>query len=86
MQVVTNIGANSISAEELDFDERLIQCLGFLPDLGFTLQDKNGIRLMVSCYNCQNGYYSSALSLVYTDKHGVISTVDISNCVKDEIF
>ncbi len=86
IQVATNIGANSISAEELDFDERVINCLGFLPELGFTICDKNGIRLMVSCYNQQNGYYSSNLSLVYTDKYKRVSTVDISDCVKDEIW
>lgn len=86
MQVVTKIGANSISVEELEFDERVINCLAFTPGLGFVLNAVNGIRILVSCYNQQNGYYSSALSLVYTDKYGRVNTVDISDCVKDEIW
>ena len=85
IQVLTKIGRNSISTEELDFDENLTEHILGLKGVGFVLEDKNGIQLFVSCYNQQNGYYSSDLELIYTDSNHITTEIDITECVRDEI-
>lgn len=86
IQVMTRIGRNSINSNYLDFDENLFSKIEFQKDVGFTIEDDNGIKLFVSCYNRQDGYYSSDLSLIYTNSNGRKYTIDISDCVKDDIY
>lgn len=85
IQVLTKIGRNSISAEELDFDENLTEYILGLKGVGFVLEDKNGIQLFVSCYNQQNGYYSSDLHLIYTGNDCITTEIDITNYVRNEL-
>lgn len=45
-----------------------------------------GIKLneyFIPCYDNQNGYYSSNLSLVITDRYGLKRTIDISKYVEE---
>lgn len=87
MQVMTKIASNYINSDELDFDEDLLKHIIKIPNVGFFIEDKNGIRLFVSCYNSQNGYYSSDLELCYTQSvvQYIKSYLDISDCEQDDI-
>jgi hypothetical protein len=56
-------------------------------DVGFLLcfyDDSDSLaKALICCYNSQNGYYSSALTLVL-EKEGVKTLVDISEFVEDK--
>ena len=89
MQIKTNVFANSISSDDLDFDEDLYNHITLLKGVGFTITDKNGIELFISCYNSQNGYYSSNLTLLYhtiTKPMPMDVYIDISDCTEDDIW
>jgi len=65
----------------------------FLPGSGFSLllypnssNLKVFYRLFVPCYNSQNGYYSSDLSLIIRRNGELLNEVDITNCVLDCIY
>lgn len=77
MQVVTHIFENEINISDLDFNEVLP--IKIYKELGFTFESLNGIKILVSCYDSQNGYYSSNLKLVYYDKEN-INYLDIEEC------
>lgn len=85
VQVITKINQNYIDSNSLEFDEDLEKKIHLIPDVGFEIESQNGIRLLVSCYNVQNGYYSSDLELQYVKAHPQLLTIDISHCVKDDI-
>ena len=85
IQVVTNLGANCVDSNELEFDEELEKYIAPINSLGFIIEDKHGIKLFVSCYNRQNGYYSSDLELQYFKMAPTKIIIDISNCVQDDI-
>lgn len=51
---------------------------------GFRLIAANKNAYFVPCYNCQNGYYSSDLELIVQKGRSRI-TIDISDCVEDDI-
>lgn len=80
MQVITKIGENFIDSNKLEFDENITDHIYLAKGVGFILEDKNGIKLMVSCYDIQNGYYSSNLELIYTPKQQI--KIDITDCTK----
>lgn len=85
LQVLTKIGSNSMSSEDLEFDENLFANIELMEGVGFKIKDKNGIELFVSCYDIQNGYYSSDLELVYTKNVNGIKIkekIDITNYSK----
>ena len=57
-------------------------------DMGFLIVfeggDQEDVKIFIPCYNFQNGYYSSNLSLtVKVDE--VKTEIDISGCVEDHI-
>lgn len=79
MQVMGVQPENFVYAYELDFFENVLDSIVPIKDLGFFLVSKQGICILVPCYNIQNGYYSSELSLRYKGKE-----LDITKCVKDE--
>lgn len=70
---------NYVNADELDFFENILDSVVPIEDLGFYLVTKQGICLLVSCYNIQNGYYSDKLILRYGNK-----CKDISKYTKEE--
>lgn len=78
MQVMGEREKNYVNANELDFFENILDSVVPIKDLGFYLVTKQGICILVSCYNVQNGYYSSNLELEYGGR-----TKDISSCVPD---
>lgn len=85
LQVLTKIGSNSINSNDLEFDENLFANIELMEGVGFKIKDKNGIELFVSCYDIQNGYYSSNLELVYTKRvsgSSIEEKIDITNCSK----
>ena len=48
-----------------------------------------GIKIggyFIPCYNQQNGYYSSDLTVIFRTADGWEKQIDITDCVKDEIF
>jgi len=57
-------------------------------DMGFLLCFDGGyrkeVKIFIPCYNYQNGYYSSNLSVEIT-QDGTKTEVDISDCVEDHI-
>lgn len=79
MQVMGVQPENFVYAHELDFFDNVLDSIVPIEGLGFFLVSKQGICIMVPCYNDQNGYYSSDLALCYKGKK-----LDISECVKDE--
>lgn len=86
IQVITKLGSNFVNSNNLEFDENLENHINKVKGVGFEIEDKNGIRLFVSCYNEQNGYYSSDLELQYVKMSPTTVIIDISDCVKDEIY
>ena len=78
MQVMGEREKNYVNADELDFFENVLDSIVPIKGLGFYLVTKQGICILVSCYNVQNGYYSDQLELEYMGK-----TKDISPCVPD---
>ena len=55
--------------------------IDFVEDVGFRI---NGYT--VHCYNAQNGYYSSDLSLIITKNGEQVAEIDVSGYVEDQIF
>ena len=80
MQVMGEREKNYVNAADLDFFENILKSIVPIEDLGFYIVTKQGICILVSCYNYQNGYYSDELSLRYGDQ-----CMDISECVQDFI-
>lgn len=78
MQVMGEREKNYVNADELDFFENILDSIVPIDGLGFYLVTKQGICILVSCYNVQNGYYSSELELEYKGE-----TRNISSCVPD---
>ncbi len=78
MQVMGVREKNYVYSNELDFFPRILDSIVPIADLGFYIVTMQGICLLVSCYNLQNGYYSSNLELRYMGK-----TKDISDCVPE---
>ena len=78
MQVMGEREKNYVNADELDFFENILDSVVPIEGLGFYLVTKQGICILVSCYNVQNGYYSDNLRLEYMGKFR-----DISSCVPD---
>ena len=86
LQVLTKLFHNSMNSNDLDFEEDLQNYIYKIKDVGFEIEDKNGIRLFVSCYNYQNGYYSDELKLEYNKlKEQSPIIIDITDCVRDEL-
>lgn len=89
MQVLTKLGMNSVNSDIFDFSEYLLidpTTIKLEQGVGFSLIDKNGLKLFVSCYNIQNGYYGDDLKLIYKDKNGIQVELDIKECCKEEIY
>ncbi len=80
MQVMGEREKNYVNAADLDFFENILKSIVPIEDLGFYIVTKQGICILVSCYNQQNGYYSDELSLRYDDQ-----CMDITGCTKDEL-
>jgi len=55
--------------------------MGFRTSYGFGKEDIT-IYEFIPCYNEQNGYYSSDLSLCFVTDKGVFA-IDVSDCVED---
>lgn len=81
MQVMGERDKNYVDSDDLDFFENILDSIVPIKDLGFYLVSKQGICLLVSCYNIQNGYYSSDLTLEYGGK-----SKDVSQCVPDREY
>lgn len=81
MQVMGVQPENFVWANELDFFENVLDSIVPIAEVGFYLVSKQGICILVSCYNEQNGYYSSDLELGYMGKK-----MDISECVEDRFY
>lgn len=78
MQITGEREKNYVNAADLDFFENILESIVPIEGLGFYIVTKQGICILVSCYNIQNGYYSSDLTLRYDDQY-----VDITECAKD---
>lgn len=79
MQVIGERENNYVDARDLDFFENILDSVVPIEDLGFYLVTKQGVCILVSCYDIQNGYYSSNLSLIYDNKEK-----DITGCTRYE--
>ena len=75
MQVMGQRDENYIDSDDLDFFEDILDSVVPIEGLGFYLVTKQGICLLVSCYDIQNGYYGNNLTLLYDGKER-----DISEC------
>lgn len=72
-----NVYADWVQLEDTGIEDELFKDIIITgnPNLGIVINGKYA----VPCYNSQNGYYSSDLSLSVTD-------INISNFVKDDIY
>lgn len=61
---------------------KAVKDMGFL--LCFRRPGLSDIKIFIPCYNEQNGYYSDDLELQIEDS-GVMTKIDISECVEDII-
>lgn len=85
LQVFTDVGANAVKSDDLVFDPDLTKHITQAEGVGFMIEDKNGVRLFVSCYDCQNGYYSDDLTLIYHNVYtGKVEKIDITECCKKD--
>lgn len=73
---------NYLNLEDLDFFEDILSSIVPIPDLGFYIVTKQGICLMVSCYDMQNGYYNSDLFLHHVKDEYIVKKLNISDYVK----
>lgn len=79
-----NCIAGDKSVYDLDFDDKtLLDTIERVCGEGFNLFDREGNSVFIPCYNVQNGWYSSDLSLRYGDqKRGKFKEINISDCTK----
>ena len=77
MQVMGERKKNYVSVRDLDFFENILDSVVPIEEVGFYLVTKQGVCILVSCYDIQNGYYSSNLTLIYDGKEK-----DITECTK----
>ncbi len=86
MQIMNPFINKPMSVSELEFEENLFNNLKGIEGVGFELMSKEGIRVLISCYNRQNGYYSSNLSLILYKFSEILGKLDITNFVEDDII
>lgn len=72
-----------ITIFEIDFPEDIGSAIEGIQGEGFTLQAKDESKWFVPCHNCQNGYYSSDLTLKWGPSPE--GEKDISEFVLDDI-
>lgn len=70
--------AANMDISNLNFYENILDMIKIKEGVGFSIISDEGFEIFVYCYNIQNGYYSSSLSLDYDGK-----SLDISDCTKD---
>lgn len=70
---------NYVDAKDLDFFDDILKSIVPIEGLGFYIVTKQGVCLLVSCYNVQNGYYSDELSLCF-ERNGEKEYMDITPC------
>lgn len=75
MQVMMPQDKNFMWAQELDFYEDILNSIVKVPEVGFYIVTKQGICILVSCYNYNNGYYSDNLALEHRG-----ARLDITRC------
>ena len=75
----------SINIKDIDFEEHLEYLIQEVKGQGFNIISKIGEKFFIPCYNCQNGYYSSSLELIFY-KHKTKEILNITDCVKDDIY
>lgn len=66
-RVLTKEGKDK-SIFQLDFYEDVEKLIEEVKDQGFMLCAKDGTKVLVNCYDIQNGYYSSNLSVILYQK------------------
>ena len=71
--------AATMDISNLSFYENILDMIKRKEDVGFSIISDEGFEIFVYCYNIQNGYYSSNLSLNYDGK-----TLDITDCTKSD--
>lgn len=82
---ISNITGNTINIREIDFEENLNKLVKGIEGQGFNLISKIGENFFVPCYNEQNGYYSSNLTLIL-HKQEEKETLDITDFIEDRIY
>ena len=77
-----NVYADWSALDDTGFDDNIINEIEIekVEGSGFII---NGY--FVPCYDEQNGFYSSDLELIITDKNGNSKVIDITGCTK-EVF
>lgn len=80
------------TAYDVEFNEDILANIELVKGEGFKLRYTDGDHIgsvFIPCHNSQNGYYSSALALIYRRNRGDIRVeeqVSISQCCKDNIY
>lgn len=61
---VLNKKGKKVSIFKLDFKENIDELVEEVKDQGFMLVAKDGTKILVNCYDIQNGYYNSDLAII----------------------
>lgn len=75
----------NISIFDINFDDDIHNHIEYEKEMGIKLVSKDGNKWFIPCYNSQNGYYGSDLSLKIQIPNKPKITIDISDYVKDDI-
>lgn len=73
-------GKNELDLSQYNFFEDILSSVVPIYGLGFYLVTQQGVCLLVSCYDIQNGYYSSDLELIHTVRGETKGSLDITEC------
>jgi hypothetical protein len=83
---LSTVTGKTIDIKDIEFVEDIEKYIEKVEDAGFNIISKIGEKFFVPCYNSQNGYYSSDLSLIIRKNNNAKVEINISDCVKDDIF
>ena len=76
----------TISIYDIEFDDSITNNIDYEKNMGIKLISKTGDKWFIPCYNEQNGYYSSNLSLIIEFEDKPTITIDITDYVEDKIY
>ena len=65
---IQSLSSENFRYNKVEFDEP--PQFAMVEGVGVELIARTGMRYLISCYNIQNGYYSSNLSMTFIDANG----------------
>lgn len=82
---IVNKNGNNVNIFSLEFYEDIDKLIEEVKEQGFMLCAKDGTKILVNCYDIQNGYYSSDLNITLYE-YNEIGSKEISDDNKIHIY